>query len=54
MGILLYTTFAVSKTEEEIQELLNRKEAQLKVKEDRRKKQAQNVALKKAKQEEHK
>ncbi|XP_071325593.1 suppressor of SWI4 1 homolog [Trachinotus anak] len=52
-GNVLYHTL-VSKTEEEIQEILNRKEAQLKEKEDRRKKQAQNVAQKKEKREEHK
>lgn len=46
--------FPVSKTEEEIQEILNRKEAQLKDKEGRRKKQEQNVAQKKEKQEENK
>ncbi|TMS14908.1 Suppressor of SWI4 1-like protein [Larimichthys crocea] len=40
--------------EEEIQEILNRKEAQLKDKESRRKKQEQNVALKKEKREENK
>lgn len=44
----------VSKTEEEIQEILNRKEAQLKDKDDRRRKQEQNVAQKKEKWEENK
>ncbi|XP_056256731.1 suppressor of SWI4 1 homolog [Seriola aureovittata] len=52
-GNVLYHAL-VSKTEEEIQEILNRKEAQLKEKEDRRKKQARNVAQKKEKREEHK
>ncbi|KAM9844243.1 suppressor of SWI4 1 homolog [Aulostomus maculatus] len=52
-GNVLYHTI-ISKTEEEIQEILNRKEAQLKEKEDRRKKQEQNVAEKKAKRDEHK
>lgn len=46
--------FAVSKTEEEIQEILRRKEAQMKQKEERRKKQEQNIALKTVKREEHK
>ncbi|XP_039973447.1 suppressor of SWI4 1 homolog [Xiphias gladius] len=52
-GNVLYHAM-ISKTEEEIQEILNRKEAQLKEKEDRRKKQAQNVAQKRVKQEEQK
>ncbi|XP_076608785.1 suppressor of SWI4 1 homolog [Chaetodon auriga] len=52
-GNVLYHNF-ISKSEEEIQEILNRKEAQLKEKEDRRKKQEQNVAQKKEKQEENK
>lgn len=47
-------TRLVSKTEEEIQELLNRKEVQLKEKEERRKQQEQNVARKKEKREENK
>lgn len=47
-------TSSVTKTEEEIQEILKRKEAQLKEKEDRRKQQEQNVAQKKTKREEHK
>ncbi|KAF3700032.1 Suppressor of SWI4 1 -like protein [Channa argus] len=42
----------ISKTEEEIQDILRRKEAQLKEKEDRRKKQEQNVAKKKEQREE--
>ena len=46
--------FLVSKTEEEIQEILNRKEAQLKEKSLRRKKQEKNVAEKKERQEENK
>ncbi|KAF7666014.1 hypothetical protein LDENG_00122310 [Lucifuga dentata] len=52
-GNVLYHAIS-SKTEEEIQAILNRKEAQLKEKEDRRKKQEQNVAQKKEKREEHK
>ncbi|KAG7223193.1 hypothetical protein INR49_015801 [Caranx melampygus] len=52
-GNILYHSL-ITKTEEEIQEILNRKEAQLKEKEDRKKKQAQNVALKKEKREENK
>lgn len=44
----------VSKTEEEIQEILERKEAQLREKEGRRKKQEDNVAQKKQKKEENK
>ncbi|XP_040917840.1 suppressor of SWI4 1 homolog isoform X2 [Toxotes jaculatrix] len=52
-GNVLYHAI-ISKTEEEIQEILNRKEAQLKEKDNRRKKQAQNVAQKKEKREEHK
>lgn len=52
-GSVLYHAI-VSKTEEEIQEILNRKEAQLKDKEGRRKKQEQNVAQKKQKREENK
>uniref|UniRef100_A0A671WZJ4 Peter pan homolog n=1 Tax=Sparus aurata TaxID=8175 RepID=A0A671WZJ4_SPAAU len=52
-GNILYHAM-ISKTEEEIQEILNRKEAQLKDKEGRRKKQEQNVAQKKEKQEENK
>ncbi|XP_071776769.1 suppressor of SWI4 1 homolog [Centroberyx gerrardi] len=52
-GNVLYHA-VISKTEEELQEILNRKEAQLKEKEERRKKQEQNVAQKKDKQEENK
>ncbi|XP_060946774.1 suppressor of SWI4 1 homolog [Limanda limanda] len=52
-GNVLYHTM-ITKTEEEIQEILNRKEAQLKVKADRRKRQAQNVAQKKEMREENK
>ncbi|XP_034448660.1 suppressor of SWI4 1 homolog [Hippoglossus hippoglossus] len=52
-GNVLYHTM-ISKTEEEIQEILNRKEAQLKEKAARRKKQAQNVAQKKEMREENK
>ncbi|XP_069571702.1 suppressor of SWI4 1 homolog [Brachyistius frenatus] len=44
----------IAKTEEELREILNRKEAQIKEKEDRRKKQEQNVAQKKEKQKENK
>lgn len=44
----------VSKTEEEIQEILKRKEAKIKEKEERRKKQEQNIVQKKEKKEEHK
>ena len=47
-------SLTVFKTEEELQEILNRKEAQLKEKDARRKKQAQNVAEKLAKREQHK
>ncbi|XP_047427879.1 suppressor of SWI4 1 homolog [Mugil cephalus] len=52
-GNVLYHSM-ISKTEEEIQEILKRKEAQLKEKENRRKKQDQNIAQKKEKREEHK
>uniref|UniRef100_A0AAQ5X764 Brix domain-containing protein n=1 Tax=Amphiprion ocellaris TaxID=80972 RepID=A0AAQ5X764_AMPOC len=52
-GNILYHS-TLSKTEEEIQEILKRKEAQIKEKEARRMKQAQNVAQKKEKQEDHK
>lgn len=52
-GNVLYHSIS-SKTEEEIQEILKRKEAQLKEKEDRRKKQEQNVSQKKEKRDEHK
>ncbi|XP_051244076.1 suppressor of SWI4 1 homolog [Dicentrarchus labrax] len=52
-GNIIYHSI-ISKTEEEIQEILNRKEAQLKDKEGRRKKQEQNVAQKKEQREENK
>lgn len=47
-------TSLVSKTEEEIQEILDRKEAQLREKEGRRKNQEENVAQKKQKKDENK
>lgn len=51
----MYTVLSpVSKTEEEIKEILQRKEAQLKEREGRRKMQEQNVAQKKEKKEENK
>uniref|UniRef100_A0A8C7XGR4 Peter pan homolog n=1 Tax=Oryzias sinensis TaxID=183150 RepID=A0A8C7XGR4_9TELE len=52
-GNVLYHS-TISKTEEEIQEILERKEAQLKEKEERRKHQEQNVAKKKEQRAEHK
>ncbi|XP_070703580.1 suppressor of SWI4 1 homolog [Pempheris klunzingeri] len=52
-GSVLYHSI-ISKTEEEIQEILDRKEAQLKEKDGRRKQQEQNVAQKKVKREENK
>ncbi|KAM9394543.1 suppressor of SWI4 1 homolog [Pholidichthys leucotaenia] len=52
-GNILYHAM-VSKTEEEIQEILERKEAKMKEKEERRKKQEQNIAEKKEKREAHK
>lgn len=52
-GNVLYHAI-ISKTEEEIQDILNRKEAQLKEKASRRKTQEHNVAQKKEKQEENK
>ncbi|KAM7371805.1 hypothetical protein PAMP_009015 [Pampus punctatissimus] len=52
-GNVIYHSI-ISKTEEEIQAILNRKEAQLKEKEDRRKRQEQNVSQKKEKRDEHK
>ncbi|CAL8273598.1 unnamed protein product [Lota lota] len=52
-GNVLYHA-AIFKTEEELQEILNRKEAQLKEKDARRKKQEQNVALKMEKREQNK
>ncbi|XP_077590373.1 suppressor of SWI4 1 homolog [Stigmatopora nigra] len=44
----------IIKTEEEIQEILQRKETQMKAKAERRKKQEKNVAQKKTQKEEHK
>lgn len=52
-GNVLYHTM-ISKTEEEIKEILKRKEAQLKQKQARRKKQEQDVAHKNEKREDHK
>ncbi|KAK5856120.1 hypothetical protein PBY51_007739 [Eleginops maclovinus] len=52
-GNVLYHTM-ISKTEEEIQEILKRKEAQLKEKQARRKKQEQDVAQKNEKREDNK
>ncbi|XP_072225670.1 uncharacterized protein [Leuresthes tenuis] len=52
-GNVLYHSM-ISKTAEEIQDILNRKEAQMKEKEQRRKKQEQNIVQKKEKREEHK
>ncbi|KAJ0001267.1 hypothetical protein NQD34_006287 [Periophthalmus magnuspinnatus] len=52
-GNVLYHS-VITKTEEEIQEILNRKEAQLKAKQERRKKQEQNVAQKKEQREKNK
>nr|XP_057905852.1 suppressor of SWI4 1 homolog [Doryrhamphus excisus] len=52
-GNILYHA-TISKTEEEIQEILQRKELLLKTKEQRRKTQEQNVALKKMQKQEHK
>ncbi|KAJ8254042.1 hypothetical protein COCON_G00206540 [Conger conger] len=51
-GSVLYHA-VISKTEEELQEILKRKEAELKRKEERRKKQQQDVAQKKEKREEN-
>uniref|UniRef100_A0A671STB4 Suppressor of SWI4 1 homolog n=1 Tax=Sinocyclocheilus anshuiensis TaxID=1608454 RepID=A0A671STB4_9TELE len=51
-GKVLYHSF-VSKTEEELQEMLNRKEARLKEKEERKRKQEQNIALKKEKRDQN-
>uniref|UniRef100_A0A096MHK3 Peter pan homolog n=1 Tax=Poecilia formosa TaxID=48698 RepID=A0A096MHK3_POEFO len=53
-GNILYHSMTVSKTEEEIREILKRKEAKMKEKEERRKTQEQNVATKKEKREENK
>ncbi|XP_050962836.1 suppressor of SWI4 1 homolog [Labeo rohita] len=44
-GKVLYHSF-ISKTEDELQEILKRKEARLKEKEERKRKQEQNIALK--------
>ncbi|XP_043956254.1 suppressor of SWI4 1 homolog [Gambusia affinis] len=52
-GNILYHSM-ISKTEEEIQEILKRKEAKMKEKEERRKTQEQNVVTKKEKREENK
>lgn len=53
-GGVAFSLLVVSKTEEEIQELLSRKEVQLKEKAERRKQQEQNVAVKKEKREKNK
>uniref|UniRef100_A0A1A8J3H1 Peter pan homolog n=1 Tax=Nothobranchius kuhntae TaxID=321403 RepID=A0A1A8J3H1_NOTKU len=52
-GNIMYHSM-VSKTEEEIQNILEKKETRLKEKEERRKQQEQNIARKKEKREEHK
>ncbi|XP_016131452.1 suppressor of SWI4 1 homolog [Sinocyclocheilus grahami] len=52
-GKVLYHSF-ISKTEEELQEMLKRKEARLKEKEERKRKQEQNIALKKDKRDQNK
>ncbi|XP_043091490.1 suppressor of SWI4 1 homolog [Puntigrus tetrazona] len=52
-GKVLYHSF-ISKTEEEIQEILKRKEARLKEKEERKRKQEQDIALKKEKRDQNK
>ncbi|XDV12577.1 hypothetical protein PO909_001208 [Leuciscus waleckii] len=52
-GNVLYHS-TISKTEEELQEMLNRKEARLKEKAERKRKQEQNVALKKEKRDQNK
>ncbi|XP_051905401.1 suppressor of SWI4 1 homolog [Hippocampus zosterae] len=52
-GNIMYHA-TIFKTEEEIQEILQRKEAELKSKQERRKKQELNVAQKKLKKEAHK
>lgn len=46
--------FAVTKSEEEIREILRRKEARLKEKAERRRKQEQNIAVKMEKRDENK
>lgn len=52
-GKVLYHSF-ISKTEEELQEMLKRKEARLKEKAERKRKQEQNIALKKDKRDQNK
>uniref|UniRef100_A0AAV2KGS7 Brix domain-containing protein n=1 Tax=Knipowitschia caucasica TaxID=637954 RepID=A0AAV2KGS7_KNICA len=52
-GNILYHS-VITKTEEEIKEILKRKEVQLKAKQERRKNQEQNVALKKEQKEKNK
>ncbi|KAM8824448.1 suppressor of SWI4 1 homolog [Synchiropus picturatus] len=52
-GNVLYHA-VISKTEEEIQEILERKEAQLKEKLERKRKQEQDIAVKKQKREDNK
>ncbi|XP_077475703.1 suppressor of SWI4 1 homolog [Stigmatopora argus] len=52
-GKIMYHS-TIFKTEEEIQEILQRKETQIQAKEERRKKQEKNVAQKKTQREEHK
>ncbi|KAI4875021.1 hypothetical protein NFI96_013613, partial [Prochilodus magdalenae] len=52
-GNVLYHSI-LTKTEEELQEILKRKETRLKEKAERRKKQEQNIALKKEKRDENK
>ncbi|XP_051569580.1 suppressor of SWI4 1 homolog [Myxocyprinus asiaticus] len=51
-NVLYHSIF--TKSEEELQEMLNRKEARLKEKAERKKKQEQNIALKKEKRDENK
>lgn len=52
-GTVMYHSL-VAKTDEELQEILRRKEARLKEKAERKKKQEQNVALKKEQRDAHK
>ncbi|XP_023677487.1 suppressor of SWI4 1 homolog [Paramormyrops kingsleyae] len=52
-GNVLYHSF-IQKSEEDIREILKRKEAQLKLKQERKKKQEQNILHKKEKREENK
>ncbi|KAL2101555.1 hypothetical protein ACEWY4_003316 [Coilia grayii] len=52
-GNIMYHSI-VSKTDEELQEILRRKEVRLKEKAERKKKQEQNIALKKEQREAHK